>query len=446
MATPVDAPCPGTSTPSRRLVWADAAKGACIALVVLHHLVTKHYVLVAGDGTLESIWLTVTDLVRPVRMPLFFLISGTFAASAVRRPWREVVRRRTASPYYLYAVWLLIHAVVFSYATALPMNRSQTLGELGQDLLLASTQLWYLYALAAYFVLAKLLLRLDPRLVLGVAATVSAAASMLPIEAANRESVLQHFVFFLAGALAPALLQRIADLPCRPTIAWLAAGTIAAWSVAGALGLPQSTSTLLVSLVGVPLAVRLVAAASQRAWFAGPASALGRQTLPVYVMHVPLLSLLHHVAVPLPAEPGALRTAVVLAYPVAATALVTAGCLLVHRLLLRCGFGWLFRMPAPRTGSSGADPAPISPRRSRAGSRRADVSARRPGRRPRTALRPPASPPLRRGASRPSRASRRTAGGRTGPASWRRALPARRPGTRTTGAGSRARGARPPRA
>ena len=36
---------------------------------------------------------------------------------------------------------------------------------------------------------------------------VSAATSALPIEAANRESVLQHFVFFLVGVLAPAALD-----------------------------------------------------------------------------------------------------------------------------------------------------------------------------------------------------------------------------------------------
>ena len=54
--------------------------------------------------------------------------------------------------------------------------------------------------------------------------------------------------------------------------------------------------TLVVAVTGVPLAIRLVVAASSCSWFAGPAAALGRRTLPVYVMHVPVLSLLHELA------------------------------------------------------------------------------------------------------------------------------------------------------
>lgn len=338
-------PATPTAPGSQRLPWADAAKGVCIVLVVLHHLVTKHYDLVVPDGPTGTVWLAVTDGLKPIRMPLFFVVSGMFAAAAVHRPWRDVARRRLATPYYLYAVWLVVHAVVFTYATVLPMNRTQTLAELGQDLLLASTQLWYLYALALYFVLAKLLLHLDARAVLVVAAAVSATTSLLPIEAANRESVLQHFVFFLVGVLAPSLPRRIAELRGGHVTGALAAGTLVATGAAVVLGLPQSATTLLVSVAGVPLAIRLVVSASTRPWFAALAGALGRRTLPIYVMHVPLLSLLHHVVVPLPEVPGAAGAVLLVVYPVAATAVITATCLLLHAILTRCGLGVLFRLP-----------------------------------------------------------------------------------------------------
>ncbi len=83
---------------------ADAAKGVCIVLVVLHHLVTKHLELVLpGDGPAVVAWGAVTAGLRPLRMPLFFVISGMFAASAVRRSWGASLRRRVATPYYLYA-------------------------------------------------------------------------------------------------------------------------------------------------------------------------------------------------------------------------------------------------------------------------------------------------------------------------------------------------------
>ena len=348
-------PAAGTRT-AGRLAWADAGKGVCIVLVVLHHLVTKHYDLVlTGDGFAESFWLAVTETLKPVRMPLFFVISGMFAAGAVHRPWRDVTRRRVATPYYLYAVWLLVHAVVFSAATALPMNRTRSVGELAGDLVLASTQLWYLYALAVYFVLAKLLRPLDARWVLAGAAGVSAMTSLLPIEAANRESVLQHFVYFLAGVLLPHLPRRIADLRDRRLTPALAVGFVVTAAAAGILGLPQSTTTLLGAVTGVPLAIRLVVAASRRTWFDRPAAALGRQTLPVYVLHIPLLSLLHVAVVRvLPEAPqGAAWVLPVAVYPVVATAAVTAACLLVHAILTRSGLGSFFRLPTALSGYPG---------------------------------------------------------------------------------------------
>ena len=335
-----------------RLGWADAAKGVCIALVVLHHLVTKHYDLaLPGDGAVEGFWVGLTEALKPVRMPLFFVISGMFAAGAVRRPWRSAARRRIATPYYLYAVWLGIHAAVFTVATALPMNRTRSLSELLGDLAIASTQLWYLYALALYFVLAKLLLRLDARWVLLAAAALSASTSLLPIEAANRESVLQHLVYFLAGVFFPDVPRRIAELRGRRVTAGLAAAFVGSGAIAFALDLPQSSTTLIAALTGVPLAIRLVVAASRQAWFDGPAAALGRRTLPVYVMHIPVLSLLHAVVVPqLPTALFEGPTLVVAAiYPLVGAAAVTGVCLVLHTVLSRSGLGFLFSLPAGRT-------------------------------------------------------------------------------------------------
>ena len=343
---------PPTPTATGRLPWADAAKGLCIVLVVLHHLTTKHYELVVPDGTLvEAAWQEATDLLRPVRMPLFFLLSGMFAAGAVQRPWRDVLRRRVATPYYLYVVWLVLHAIAFSVLTALPMNRTRSLSELAVDVVLASTGLWYLYALALYFVLAKAVRPLDARVVVPFAAAISAGASLLPIEGANRESLVQHFVFFLVGTVAPHLVRAVPDIPGRHVDGSLAAGSAALAVVAWSLGLPQSATTLLVAVLAVPLAIRMVAAACTRPWFEGPAARLGRQTLPIYVLHVPLLALVHLVVVQLPGVDGLSGSTaglVALAgYPVLATVLVTVACLLVHAGLERAGLGVLFHLPDP---------------------------------------------------------------------------------------------------
>src|SRR3712207_8675988 len=49
----------------------------------------------------RSVWHEVTEALRPVRMPLFFAISGFFASRAVHRPWRDA-RARVMGGDYLY--------------------------------------------------------------------------------------------------------------------------------------------------------------------------------------------------------------------------------------------------------------------------------------------------------------------------------------------------------
>lgn len=342
-----------SSPPASRLVWADVAKGLCIVLVVLHHATSKHYgILVPEDlRVLRDAWLGLSEALKPLRMPLFFFLSGVFASSALNRPWTLIVRRRVAAPYYLYAVWLTLHAVVFSFAVALPMNRTWTPGELVADLAYASTGVWYLYALAVYFLLAKLLRPVDRRLVLGVAAVLSAACSALPIEEVNRVSVLQHFVFFVAGIYRPRLGHRLAELD-RPallpllTLSYAAGGGVLWW-----VGAPRSVTTLLLSVVAIPLGIRLAVRATEMPRLSGILARLGRRTLPVYVLHMPLMALLHHLLTTALGE-GELPGVAFVIYPVVAATLLTGGCLVVHSALDRVGAGFLFRLPEHSHGKS----------------------------------------------------------------------------------------------
>ena len=70
------------------LLWPDVAKGICILLVVLHHIAGKQYGIVvpAGLGQAEDAWLWITAALKPIRMPLYFVVSGLVATSSVARP------------------------------------------------------------------------------------------------------------------------------------------------------------------------------------------------------------------------------------------------------------------------------------------------------------------------------------------------------------------------
>lgn len=346
----------GPGTESGRLRWGDVGKGVFIFLVVLHHTVNKHAVAVAPAGweELAAAWSGLTLALKPLRMPLFFLLSGLFAARAVHRPWHQVVRPRLARPTYLYALWLALLAVFFSYARQLPMNRTRSLEEYAQDLLVASTSLWYLYATVVYFVVARATRRLDARLVVAAGALVAATSWLWPIEAYNRESLLIHLVYFLAGARMPGLVRRLGEW--RGT--WVTVPLLVAYVGLGAVllsvGTPRGVATLLLSVLVVPLGVRAIVAAGER-WprLERTTAALGRRTLPVYVLHVAVLSGLHHVVLALPEVPqvGLLTMVVLGLYPLLAALVVLLACLAVHAVAVRTPLRWLFELPGGATTS-----------------------------------------------------------------------------------------------
>jgi uncharacterized membrane protein YcfT len=328
-----------SDAPARsRLPWADVAKGSCILLVVLHHVVTKHAVLAFPAGPVLDGWLWVSMALKPVRMPLFFVISGFFAASAVRRPW-SLARRRVTSPLYLYVVWLLLLGGIFAVERTLPMNRTQDLGELLADLVLPSTGLWFLHALAVYFLAARWLVRFPRHLVLLGATGFAAVAAALPIEEVNRSAALVHFVYFAVGALYPDAVRRVTEP--RPG-AWLpeltAVYLLAVLTLAGT-GLPADVQALALGPLGVLWGLRVAMATSSRGRPSAALGWLGRRTLPVYVLHVPVLAAVHHLLARLGVAPAGVVA------PLLVTAVVTAGSLLVHAVLLRAGLGVLFAPP-----------------------------------------------------------------------------------------------------
>ncbi|MGV3564368.1 MAG: acyltransferase family protein [Nocardioides sp.] len=362
----MSAPSPAALAPRERLLWVDVAKGLCILLVVLHHAVVKDLAVQAPPALapVADGWAAVTMALKPVRMPLFFVLSGLVAAGAVTRPWPQA-RRRVLSPYYLYVVWLVLQGAFFSVERLLPMNRTQDLAELAGDLVWASTGLWFLYALAVYFALARLLSRFPRERVLLVATAVSALSGLVPTEAWNRTSVLFHFTFFALGALAPDLVRRVADRVgdgvsfgvrdgaggLLPRLALLYLALVVLLPL---VHLPRTVDLLVASAVGVPLGIGLCVrlargpAAERLAW-------IGRRTLPVYVLHAPLLALALHLPEPLRVSPlgrGYLGWIEAAAYPVVLTGLAVAAALVMHAGLRRCGASALFALPQ-RPGGPG---------------------------------------------------------------------------------------------
>ncbi|GAB7190182.1 hypothetical protein NUM3379_08880 [Kineococcus sp. NUM-3379] len=384
-----------------RLLWADAARGACAVLVVLLHVTTVH-VAVLVDGPwpeaagAHRAWVAASRLLQPVRMPLFFAVAGWLAVGALRRPRRAVLVSRAGTCAYLYGVWLLLWLLAAAAVGAATGTGAREAGlglvqpadapALLPAALLGSAGPWFLHALALYAAVGRLTRRLPAALVVGVAAAVAVAstAGWLPAPQGTGE-VQQHAVWYLAALRCPGAVGRLVARP-RPRWAALAAVLFCAAGAAWRLLEPPAVLVepplrLLAVVAGLLLATWGAAAAPRTA---AALAGLGRRTLALYVLHPVLLLALHPVLVAvcarlagaLPAgspSSSAAASVVALAYPVAVTALLVAGALLAHALLrhpvaLRLGAGALFALPEHGAGARRAG-REVSPRRGGSGTR-----------------------------------------------------------------------------
>lgn len=339
----------------QRKTWPDVAKGLCIILVVLWHVVTKHYQQVEWETSLPftGAWGVLGEQLLPLRMPLFFAISGVFALSAMQRPWRVLGRTRIANLAYLYVLWLLIHTGIMWFTPDIDTLRAHDLGDLVAQLTISPTNLWYLYALALYFTIARLTRSVPTPWLLGASLVLSVVAAMDLIpgpDSSNLYQVVQNLFFFLAGLRLRPVVEKLAEGATFPRmlaagaayvaglafIAFLNAGDWpGVWTVVSVLAICFGVLASVLTSRHLKRVTRLMS------W-------LGRQTLPIYVIHMPLLAVISVLLQgPLSVlEPrGALAAAI---EPIVLTVVITAICLALHRGLSSIGLAWLFERPTRR--------------------------------------------------------------------------------------------------
>ena len=140
---------PGATGRNMRLDWPDVAKGFCMVLVVLWHValwMRDEF----GGATAVAPWAVVAHYFSPLRMPLFFFISGFLSARALARPLQES-RRRTIGLYYLYSLWTCLFLSRLFIPQARDGGQAPSLSDLALSLLMP-TSYWYLWALPAFFI------------------------------------------------------------------------------------------------------------------------------------------------------------------------------------------------------------------------------------------------------------------------------------------------------
>jgi uncharacterized membrane protein YcfT len=288
---------PQPKVPKERLAWPDLARGACMVLVVLLH--TDHALRHIGESD-ELLHLTNAVLV-PLRQPLFFMISGMLGAGILSRGPRGVLVHRVGRYVWLYIFWWLlargIHIRLDPYGPFGMEDFFVTPASLGELFRMSHDDHWFFYALAVFFALALVLSRL-PDAVHALIAVLIAVPGLLELGTATGNTALDwswYYPFFAFGARRSGLLwamaPRLGRWPVLITLGLLwAVATRFAVRVDPLFGNAVTAGLALVAVpAGLAISVRLAA-------FGGPMArgliVIGRNTLPIYVLHPLVLRML----------------------------------------------------------------------------------------------------------------------------------------------------------
>ncbi|TDC54397.1 acyltransferase [Jiangella ureilytica] len=361
-------------TGAGRLAWVDIAKTAAIVLVVFYHVGRVGLGVAPGTvGPATRPWLDLNMVLVPVRMPVFFLVSGLLAATAVSRPWPRVLRGKVLDLLWPYVLWTVVFG--FVWVQTIPDDPGRWFAYNLRMLPFGGLAYWYLSLLIVFFLVAKALRHHPvPVLVATLVLLASSPAIGTWVGANGDQSVTVNVmrvstfaVWFFAGCYLPALVRRVATAGGLGGLVAAAAGYTVLAYLFYYDHAPGGVEFFLAP-VGVLAAVWAAVAIERFGWVRRLAGYLSRRTLAIYVLHPLLIHGAVWAARSSGADPlGDLDNGVVdfLFVPLFAV-LVTAVAVGLYDLAGHAGMGWLFRWPVrprvspapPSVPGSAVPPAP----------------------------------------------------------------------------------------
>jgi peptidoglycan/LPS O-acetylase OafA/YrhL len=348
-----------------RLDWPDCYRGLAIVFIVAGH--TGKMLTVAGIN-LRSFADAIYDL-QIVGFAAFFAISGMNSRKYIGGDARAFWGGRVYPLFYLLLLWTLITAAIAAATQGRVIGIVEAAKAVSAALLHPMTHLWFVWSLLAYSLAARLAMNRWPRVSLAVTLLIVVAALCLDFDFYRRHPVpgigshifmvrraLGYMFFFFLGYRYREQLIAIARGPIWSTA--IGTGVVASiliWIAnrmpSNLIGAPMRLAALFLGLVSTIYLGRVLASLPiVRPVFLW----LGRFTLPVYLIHIPVLIIAIHLLAP--AGDPFLRQHV----PLLVAGLVVLGLvggLVGAFLIARLRLIWLLRPPLPALRRSSVRPA-----------------------------------------------------------------------------------------
>nr|WP_281163698.1 acyltransferase [Corynebacterium ulceribovis] len=331
--------------------WVDTAKGICMFLVVLYHAVGQF----VAHGWYLGPWAAVTELFDPLRMPLFFVLSGLFARKALSGSWRSLAERRIWVMVWLLLLWPPMIEGGARFADQLSSNQVPEyrpyLEVVLEGYIYPMANLWFIAALGIFAAASKLLHRVHPAIQLALGLTLYIWSPLADFHWVW-DRITTMFIFYLIGMYLGQYIRAAA----KPAAFVAAVGVLGYLVVLGTVReydlhnllwqdhpyLLQSIN-FMVAICGVIAAVLAFSAVSSHPTMR-VFGYIGRNTLPVYLIHDTLLRIMANLGdwVMTREQSEEWRIGIL---PLLAAILATAASLGIRRLFDRIGLYWFFVRP-----------------------------------------------------------------------------------------------------
>ena len=282
-----------------RIDSVDVGRGMAMLMVVGSHAIewSRADEMSEPVGTLHVIFAS-------AMLPMFFFLSGALGSRAVASTWRKMLLSRVAPLLWVFILWQpVVFAYKFTAGQTLPEQDDTSLAahlvRAAASLLRPSGELWFIWALAIFFVVVKLLHRIPPIAIGVLAGAVSLAwlsfsdvllgASLSRLLGPGLNGLPTYFFFFVLGLFCSDITMKwmrrnsseISGRLVLVVVVWL--GIVIPASIFQVFDEPILVFVIKVlGLVG-GLATAVLLASVR------PLRYIGQASMPIYLTHSPLI-------------------------------------------------------------------------------------------------------------------------------------------------------------